>query len=188
MKEWLITDTHFDHDNIGVYCARPDGWMDLILENWRKIVQPEDVIIHLGDVKVGGNRGHKLTEIMYSLPGTKILIRGNHDHESNMYYMRNGFAASLDGMKYHGVTFTHQPVNSLYDGTDLNIHGHVHNSKWEPTKPFHRLLAIEYVDYRPVDLMKFIGLCRSKKWDEWVKSWKPRPAIDQKAHNARRSL
>lgn len=182
MKEWLITDTHFDHDNIGVYCARPDGWMDLILKNWREMVKPEDVVIHLGDVKVGGK--HKLTEILYSLPGKKILVKGNHDNESLMWYMRNGFDAAVDGMRYHGVTFTHEPSVSLYEYTDINIHGHVHNSDWTPLKPFSRLLALEHVDYRPVDLMKFIGLCRSpEKWKNFVSSWKTRPAIQGKTRN-----
>lgn len=183
MKEWLITDTHFDHANIGVYCARPDGWMSLILKNWREIVKPEDVIFHLGDVQVG--KKHPLDGLLRSLPGTKILIRGNHDHESCMWYMRNGFATAVDGMKYHGVTFTHRPVNSLYDGTDINIHGHVHNSEWKPNHGFQRLLALEYVDYRPVDMLKFINLARSKdKWTEFVKSWKPRPHIEEKTNNS----
>jgi calcineurin-like phosphoesterase family protein len=183
MKEWLITDTHFDHDNIGVYCARPDGWHDLILKNWREIVKPEDVVFHLGDVQVG--RKHKLTELLYSVPGTKVLIRGNHDNESCMWYMRNGFSAAVDGMKYHGVTFTHQPETSLYSGTDINIHGHVHNSEWKPMHAFQRLLALEYVNYRPVDMLKFINMARSKsKWEEFVKTWAPRPRIDEKRKNA----
>lgn len=185
MKEWLITDTHFDHDNIGVYCARPDGWMDLILKNWREIVAPEDVVIHLGDVQVG-NR-HKLTELLYSVPGTKILVRGNHDNESCMWYMKHGFQAAVDGLKYAGVTFTHCPVNSLYDGTDLNIHGHLHNDAWKPNHSFQRLLAIEHVAYRPVDLRKFVNLARSEdKWAAFVKSWKPRPPIEEKAKNSRK--
>jgi calcineurin-like phosphoesterase family protein len=183
MREWIITDTHFDHDNIGVYCARPDGWMDQILRNWRAIVQPEDLVIHLGDVKVG-NR-HKLTELLYSLPGTKVLIRGNHDNESLTWYMRNGFVAAMDGMAYKQVTFSHRPLNSLYDGTDINIHGHEHNSEWKPNKPFQRLLALEYVGYRPVAFDKFTAMCRTpEKWDKFVATWKPRPRIERKAKNA----
>ena len=177
MKEWLITDTHFDHENIGVYCARPDGWMDLILKNWREIVKPEDLVIHLGDVQVG--RGHALLDLLNGLPGTKVLVRGNHDTKSLMWYARNGFSSACDGMKYQGVTFTHQPETSLYSGTDINVHGRVHNSEWKPTKDFHRLLALEYVNYRPVDLLKFINMARSpEKWQQFVKKWKPVPKIE----------
>lgn len=183
MREWLITDTHFDHDNIGVYCARPDGWMNKIIKNWRDLVAPEDVVFHLGDVKVGSR--HKLTELMYGLPGRKVLIKGNHDNESLMWYMKNGFDAAIDGMAYKHVTFTHHPVNSLYDGTDLNVHGHVHNSAWTPNKPFQRLLALEYVGYKPILMDKFLAMCRSEeKWKKFVGTWKPVPRIERKSLNA----
>jgi calcineurin-like phosphoesterase family protein len=168
-KTWLITDTHFDHDRIGVYCDRPDGWMDKILKNWRDIVKDEDTVIHLGDVQVGHKQS--LDALLKSLPGMKILVRGNHDQASKLWYMRNGFQFACDGISFAGVTFTHRPVNSLYDGTDLNIHGHVHNSAWNPTKPFHRLLAIEHVDYRPVDLLKWVNMARSERhWADYRKN------------------
>jgi len=182
MKEWLITDTHFDHDNIGVFCDRPDGWMDRILKQWREIVKPEDVVIHLGDVQVG--RKHKLSELLWSVPGTKILVMGNHDNESPLWYMRNGFSFACNGLAYKGITFTHHPKNSLYDGTDLNIHGHVHNSPWTPTKPFQRLLAIEHVGYKPVDLWKWVNMAKSEhQWAEYMKTWKI-PKIEGKLRNA----
>jgi len=171
MKEWLITDTHFDHDNIGVYCQRPDGWMDLILRNWKRVVKPEDVIFHLGDVQVG--KGKVLLDLLNDLPGQKILTKGNHDTRSLMWYMRNGFHGAVDVMSYNGVTLSHHPQNSLIGGTDINIHGHVHNSVWLPSKDFHRLLALEYVNYTPVDFSKFVGLARSPlKWKAFVKTWK----------------
>jgi calcineurin-like phosphoesterase family protein len=158
--------------------------MDLIIKNWCKIVKSEDVVMHLGDVQVGWKS--YLPGLLASLPGTKLLVRGNHDGHSNMWYMRNGFAASCDGMMYGGATLTHRPSDSLYGGTDINIHGHVHNSAWTPTKPFQRLLALEYVGYRPVDFQKFCGLARSpEKWKKFVASWEPRPRIDQKSKNAK---
>lgn len=185
-KDWLLTDTHFDHFNIGVYCDRPDGWMDLILKNWREIVKPEDTVWHLGDVQVG--RKHPLLDLLNSLPGTKILIKGNHDTQSHLWYMRNGFAASMDAAAYQRVTLTHQPSNSLFGGTDLNIHGHVHNSLWTPTKDFQRLLAIEHVDYKPVDFMKWTNMARSpEKWAQYMKSWRV-PNVTDKMRNSRNEL
>src|ERR1043166_4710908 len=156
MKEWLITDTHFDHDNIGVYCDRPKGWMDRIIRNWKQIVKPDDVVLHLGDVLVG-NR-HSMRDLMNGLPGHKLLIRGNHDDKSSMWYIRNGFAFACDGMAYKGVTWTHRPSYTLMPDTDINIHGHVHNTVWNPRADFSRLLAIEHVGYKPIDLMKWVGM------------------------------
>ena len=161
--------------------------MEKICKNWRDLVQWEDLVIHLGDVQVGAKR--PLKGLLATLPGRKILIKGNHDNESLMWYMRNGFDVALDGMAYKKVTFSHHPLNSLYEGTDINIHGHVHNSPWHPNKPFQRLLALEYVGYKPIALDKFIALCRSTgKWEKWVHSWKPRPDIREKSHNAIEAL
>lgn len=180
-KEWLIADTHFDHENIGVYCDRPNGWMDKIVRNWQQIIKPEDTVIHLGDVQVG--RGHNLANLMSSLPGTKVLIIGNHDTKSSLWYMRNGFAFAADAFAYKGTTLTHHPAEQLFVGTDVNIHGHVHNTFWEPKQPFQRLLAIEHVDYRPVDFTKWLGMARSEnKWREYKKTWKV-PIINGRKNN-----
>ncbi len=175
MREWLITDTHFDHDNIGVYCDRPEGWIERILKNWRTMVAPEDVVIHLGDIMVGNRRS--LLDLMNSLPGHKVLIRGNHDDKSPMWYIRNGLAFATDGLAHKGVTFTHRPSPVLYPGTDINIHGHVHNTLWRPVAQFSRLLAIEHVNYRPVNLMKWVGMARSERgWREYVAKM-PEPVV-----------
>lgn len=182
-KTWLITDTHFDHDNIGVYCDRPDGWMDRILRNWRQLVKPEDLVIHDGDVQVG--HGHKLLDLMNSLPGTKVLVMGNHDTKSLTWYMRNGFAFACEALAYQGITFTHHPSDMLFPDTDINIHGHVHNSVWHPTQPFQRLLAIEHVGYKPVDLLKWSSMARSaEKWQQYMRSWKV-PNVVKKLVNGR---
>lgn len=180
-KEWLITDTHLDHERIGVYSARPDGWVELILKNWRGMAKPGDLTIHLGDVMVGS--GKQLLDILNSIPGYKMLVKGNHDNHSAPWYLRNGFHAVVDGAAHRGITLTHKPSPILYPDTDINIHGHIHNRPWQ-TEGFQRLLAIEHVNYRPVDLMKFAGLARSpKKWAEFEQSWKFAPELTRKAQN-----
>jgi calcineurin-like phosphoesterase family protein len=50
---WIISDTHFFHENIGRYCDRPDGWQDTIIENWNRMIQPEEIVFHLGDLALG---------------------------------------------------------------------------------------------------------------------------------------
>lgn len=82
--------------------------------------------------------------------------------------MGRGFDFACDGMKFKKMWLTHEPSTSLADGTELNIHGHLHNI-WhgfrpdrgaEPThlkNPWQRLLAIEYTDYYPVDFDVFVS-------------------------------
>ena len=50
---WIIADTHFFHANIGQYCSRPEGWQDLIIENWNRLIQPGDTVFHMGDLALG---------------------------------------------------------------------------------------------------------------------------------------
>ena len=166
MNVYLISDTHLNHANIATYCDRPKDFTELIMRRWNETVRPEDIVIHLGDV-IMHKRGI-IKEILDSLNGRKILIRGNHDRRwSNRKWMENGFQFSCDGMKFRQCWLTHEPATSLADGCILNIHGHLHNV-WHkvgevngvPTvklkHPWQRLFAVEYTGYAPVEFDKFV--------------------------------
>jgi calcineurin-like phosphoesterase family protein len=175
MKVYLIADTHFNHAKIKTYCQRPDNFTELLIKNWKQTVQPTDLVLHLGDVFIGPSAGWK--EIYPQLPGRKGLIRGNHDrNHSNTWWMENGFDFACDSMIFRHVWLTHEPAKELPAGTDINIHGHLHNI-WhgfhrnsEPGTPeydsfvnkrlyhpWQRLFAVEYTNYRPVDFEKFLS-------------------------------
>lgn len=166
MNVYLISDTHFNHDRVATYCDRPADFTERILHNWKQIVKPEDTVIHLGDVMIG-NRTRGADQIR-SLPGRKILVRGNHDRRSsNTWWMEHGFDFACDGMKFRNCWLTHEPSTSLADGCLLNLHGHLHNI-WHgflpegqmkalaPKREWQRLFAIEYTNYMPVDFDKFV--------------------------------
>lgn len=167
MKVYLISDTHFNHANIATYCDRPANFTEIIIRNWKQIVKPDDVIIHLGDVFIGKSEGW--TAIHPELPGKKILVRGNHDQRSVTWYMANGFDACLDAMVFRGCWLTHKPSEELPAGCQINVHGHLHNI-WHgfkfdggnevlmsPRSPWHRLFAVEYTDYMPIEFDKFVN-------------------------------
>jgi len=166
MNVYLISDTHFNHKNIATYCQRPADFTEQIIQNWHNTVKVGDTIIHLGDVQIGA----KSEWIMPSLPGRKILIRGNHDREkSNTWWMEHGFDFACDGLKFRNMWLTHEPSTSLADGCELNIHGHLHNiwhgfgahipvlNPGRLNNPWQRLFAIEYTGYMPVEFDKFIS-------------------------------
>ena len=44
MALWLITDTHFGHNNMVHLCGRPQNFTRLIMDNWRKMVANTDTI------------------------------------------------------------------------------------------------------------------------------------------------
>jgi len=175
MQVYLFSDSHFNHQNIATYCQRPANFTELIIKRWNETVKPEDTVIHLGDVQIG----KKSEWIMPSLPGRKILIRGNHDRQQSCaWWVERGFDFACDGLKFRNMWLTHEPSTSLADGCELNIHGHLHNiwhgfsspERVERDKkllgedfmrrlknPWQRLFACEYTNYFPVEFDKFIS-------------------------------
>lgn len=165
MKYLIITDTHFGHKNMVEYCQRPEDFAEKIISNWSKTISNKDVVIHLGDICIGGDLywHEKLSE----LPGKKILVKGNHDSKSDNWYLEHGWDFVCDSfqMTFQGkkVYFSHYPV--AWDGYyDLNIHGHFHNSDYRRHEPelvalkngYQKLIALEYTDYKTVDLKSLI--------------------------------
>src|SRR5574337_731122 len=108
MNVWLIADTHFNYGRIATYCQRPTDFTERIIENWRRIVKPGDLIIHLGDVLIG--RKQAARELLAQLPGRKALVLGNHDRSrgSSTWWMENGFDFACAGMVFRNVWLTHE--------------------------------------------------------------------------------
>lgn len=159
-KTWVVTDTHFNHKTLVEEGWRPADYQRRIMREWAHVVHGDDLVYHLGDV-IFGNQS-ELSSIMASLPGTKVLVRGNHDKQSDGWFTSRGFAYVASGILTKGVWLSHHPAQKLPDGALVNVHGHLHNSthRGDPKDfPAHcRLLALEYTDYKPVELEKFAGL------------------------------
>lgn len=154
---WLISDTHFGHDNIIKYCNRPFSdsvHMNRALrENWNSCVAETDIIYHLGDVYFSkGFKEEEPLSYLKSLNGHKRLILGNHDNAKDqnltkvfekilMWRMFPEFEALL----------THVPVHSTSIRYGLtNYHGHIHNSK-SPEGPY-KNMSVEAIGYFPYKL------------------------------------
>lgn len=152
MNTWVISDTHFGHENILKFCRRPfrdEGHMNrTMIERWCNRVKPEDTIYHLGDFGyLKGSQGQKTTEqqmqeLLSLLPGKKILIRGNHD-KSCKRMMEYGFDFACENLTIDieglpgspRLLLNHYPLRELPPTWDRDhvapyyvLHGHVHNS------------------------------------------------------------
>lgn len=177
IKIWIITDTHFGHAAMVPYCGRPIDFGEKILKNLN-VVGPDDILIHLGDFCIGNDLiWHQM--FMERVKGKKWLVRGNHDHKSNSWYLANGWDFVGDKFlnKFFGknILFSHAPTKDV-GLFDINLHGHFHNSLHRLLEgkfivdgekernevdlaaltPKHKLLAIENTNYQPVLLDKFI--------------------------------
>lgn len=130
---FFTSDMHFGHQNMIKFIdydgnrVRPfDTWEEadeLMIENWNKVVKPEDKVYVLGDVCFNRNYGDK---IMPRLLGKKCLIRGNHDLFKLDWYAK-WFYDVRGVYNFENFLMTHIPIHSDSKARfKMNIHGHLH--------------------------------------------------------------
>jgi calcineurin-like phosphoesterase family protein len=163
MNIWLTTDTHFKHKMLVREKYRPEDFELRIMHHICNMVKPDDILIHLGDVCMGNDLE---VHSFFNYPLRKWLIRGNHDSKSDHWYLNHGweFVGRMVVNKWFGkkVCLSHAPVADF--GFDINIHGHFHDNAHRSSEPEfqaiygpkHKLIALEYTDYKPVLLESVI--------------------------------
>jgi calcineurin-like phosphoesterase family protein len=145
MTRYLISDHHFDHDNIIGYCDRPFtsvGEMhDVLLSRFHETVDPDDTLYHLGDVAMAMRDGEKTGEWLGRLSDSAVLVRGNHDAaldpESVDYPVVSSCVLEAGEYRFY---CTHRPEDTPEWWNGWVLHGHHHNNhpkstpSSEPTK------------------------------------------------------
>lgn len=163
---WVISDTHFGHENIIRYCNRPFANAkeadQKMVENWNSVVKDNDIVYHLGDVYFGIDG----VESLRKLNGRKRLILGNHDNGKDQYLQR-AFQKIMMWRMFpeFGLLLTHVPVHQsslkIYEAEDenscgsvqkqfVNIHGHIHQN--ESPSELHRNVSVEKINYTPINI------------------------------------
>lgn len=161
-KTFFISDTHLGHKKILQFEAqfRPFGTIEEhdahVVAQWNKIVGPEDIVYHLGDVAWNRDALSKIGECH----GTKFLVMGNHDKfETTEYlkYFKNVYGTCV--VADH--VLTHIPIHPdqkrWWKG---NIHGHLHSSVVNHIREderkipdsWYNCVSCEQIDFMPVTL------------------------------------
>lgn len=114
-----------------------------MIKRWNENVQPDDIVIHLGDVAYISHSltnsdlavaKQELKELFDQLNGKKMLIPGNHDRpiiqRDRHFYNDIGFMnVECDLIQLvinsEKIILSHEPVDFIPEGY-TNIHGHVH--------------------------------------------------------------
>lgn len=154
---WVISDTHFGHQNIITYCKRPfefsEEMDEKIVENWNKTVKDGDIVYHLGDVYMGLKEPSKL---LSRLKGRKRLILGNHDNGKDQNLLNTFQKIAVWRMfPEFGLLLTHVPVHELALERGLgpklvNVHGHIHQN--ESPNPNYFNVCVEKINYTPINI------------------------------------
>ena len=84
---WAIADLHLSYGvpnkGMEVFGAQWSHHGDKIKENWiQQGIQPDDLILIAGDISWGMRLEEARPDLdwIHQLPGTKVIIRGNHDY------------------------------------------------------------------------------------------------------------
>lgn len=150
MKDFFIADTHFGDKTILAYENRPFSCVEemdaALIENWNRVVSEDDRVYLLGDI--GDLRP------LQRCRGTKYLIKGNHDTESNAFYRNMGFAEVYDlPVIYRDFwILSHQPLYVNANMPYANLFGHVHNNPNYASCSDHGFcVSAERIGYTPMD-------------------------------------
>lgn len=145
----------------------------MMLARWRKIVKPDDVVLHLGDLVAGDDDVYESfrTNVAPHLTGDKYIILGNHDKRKYDYYQDFGFKVIKPfSMTYRGytVSFNHYPkfLNEADNAREFHVHGHIHDhsySRNELTRWGNINVSVEMMDYRPQRITRVLNKAISRR-------------------------
>jgi calcineurin-like phosphoesterase family protein len=204
---WVVSDTHFGHDNIVGFCHRPEDHEQVILAEWRKEVPDHATVLHLGDLCYRGNARFK-NIIARELTGArKLLIQGNHDRQRKSFYRQSGFllvrpfAITVNENlqvvpPYLGqvVSFSHyvwsDSEEGLPIGSKIRVHGHIHNNGYTrgPYTPFlrnHINMSVEQTKYKPVNLKRLLAAALYGDYEETTQAQLDEAAARREANSER---
>lgn len=165
---FIISDTHFGHYNIIKYCNRPfetvEQMNETIIENWNKVVGPNDIVIHCGDFYLGrGARQTAPREFRRRLNGKIILILGNHDDKRCAFVSDCGFNAAFFHYHIFGDTLmichsTVYPPKNAFNNIRFTFYGHVHNNDLDPFNFAAKRCNVcaDELDFKPLDITSFL--------------------------------
>ena len=86
MNIWAIADLHLafgdPKKDMGVFGPSWEGYAEKIRTHWVSLVAPQDLVLIPGDISWAMDLQTARTDLEWidALPGTKVMIKGNHDY------------------------------------------------------------------------------------------------------------
>lgn len=172
-RTFLYADPHFSHQGMCEF-VRADGtklrpWsryeeMDKeLIYRYITTVKPEDKVYFLGDVAMKP----AALSILHSLPGDKVLIKGNHDQADLKVYQRY-FRDVRAYWQLAKCLLSHIPIHPQSTGRwRANIHGHLHSHQIEVKcsvpDPRYLCVSVEHTDFAPILLEDALARIESRQ-------------------------
>jgi calcineurin-like phosphoesterase family protein len=142
-----------------------------LISNWNKVVGPNDLVFHLGDVLFHHNKISS-SPLLDALNGKIVLIRGNHDKyidslSSRFESIKDYFEIRvvLGHSNYRDIALMHYPLftwNKQHYGSYM-LHGHCHGKNNVNNENCLRYdVGVDTNAYTPVSLSSILDLMSEK--------------------------
>lgn len=136
----FVSDLHFLHKNIiqynRSYLSDVDEMNNLLVEEWNKVVKPNDLVFDLGDICIGNP--NKVLPLLERLNGFIIHLKGNHDGPTIFEKLQPSLPKHLFldspylkvNINGQTIVLCHYPIASWENAGRGSIHlyGHCHGS------------------------------------------------------------
>lgn len=86
MKIWAIADLHLcfgaPDKSMEAFGFAWENYVQKIEENWKKVIGPDDLVLIAGDITWAMKLEEAMKDLNWidALPGTKVILKGNHDY------------------------------------------------------------------------------------------------------------
>ena len=181
---FFTSDTHFGHDKDFIVQRRGftaiEEMNEALVENWNRVVQPEDTVYHLGDVFMVDNVN---ADYVRQLHGRIHLIRGNHDSEGKIALLKTlpniesvSMAEQFEYGKWHfflchypaltcDTSLTPENINKGLRSRTMCLYGHTHQSKpfFYTDLPYIYNVGVDAHNCTPVSIEEIASDIRSQQ-------------------------
>ncbi len=131
---FFTSDHHFGHKEAIAVFKRPFPGLDdmhtALINYWNEVVQPSDVVYHLGDFGFGYGFlfRFKLKRMFRALNGYKILVIGNHDLDVTLDLpWTDKMKEETTRIQGQTIHMSHHVVRKKYHKEGVKyFHGHAH--------------------------------------------------------------
>ena len=159
---YVTADWHLGHTNVAKrregtckHCVPYQEHDEFILESYREVVRPRDIVWFLGDIIMD----RKYLEVVADLPGTKHLVLGNHDvapdslvKDIHVSDLTKVFTHITGLVRYKDTWLSHAPMHPCELRGKVNLHGHMHSQI--VGDPCYINCCVEHTEFVPMSFQK----------------------------------
>lgn len=167
-KVWISSDWHLGHKNIHKFRCKERGFPFQFnneeehsqwLTDWvRSNVKKRDTLYLLGDIAFNEDA----IKLVGTLPGRKVLIKGNHDAIKSDLYPKV-FDQVHGLLRYKHSWLSHAPIHPVELRGKVNFNGHVHDKTLPDTENYQNVCVEELMKIFGTPLVPWIDLIEYRR-------------------------